>query len=64
MFPPFSYSPDNVDTFQAWVNRYLSHGNDLKMRGKGYMAMFCCCLAGEYLSAEYILRSSLEYALN
>ena len=23
-------SPDNVDTFQAWLNRYLSHDNDLK----------------------------------
>ena len=41
MFSPrqnniFSCSPDNVDTFQAWLNRYLSHGNDLKMRGQGH----------------------------
>ena len=35
IFPPFACSPDNVDTVQAWLNRYLSHGNDLKMRGQG-----------------------------
>ena len=33
MFLPFSCSPGNVDTFQALLNRYLSHGTDLKLRG-------------------------------
>ena len=25
-----------MDTFQTWLNRYLSHDNDLKMRGQGH----------------------------
>ena len=25
-----------MDTFQVWLNRYLSHGNDLKICGQGH----------------------------
>ena len=54
-----------MDTFQAWLNRYISHGNDLKMRGQGhYGNVSLLPSTGMFVSkiyTEIIFRVSLEF---